>query len=145
MQEEFFNVWNVSDKIDKDYKLLHLTNNGLERYNKHFNTICPNSHPILVVFVHALCKEADRVVQQMDDLSKGREIPPQYNEPGFPKIPADFYSDDNKPKAKEQSCRQEQESKEGCLVNVLLWFGLGSLGRLYVIVQFCQCFLLILW
>ena len=27
-------------------------------------------------------------------------------------------------KSKEQSCRQEHESKEGCFVNVLLWFGL---------------------
>ncbi len=111
--DEIFNVWNVSDKIDKDYKLLHLTNNGLERYNKHFNTICPNSHPNLVDFVHALCKEADRVVWWMDDASKGRKIPPQYNEPVFPQIPADFYSDDKKPKAKNKAAGKSRRAKKG--------------------------------
>ncbi len=133
MQEEFFKVWNVSDKIDKDYKLLHLTNNGLERYSKHFNIICLDSHPNLVAFVHALYKEADRVVQWMDAVSKGREIPPHYNE-HFPPKSCRFLFWWQKTKSKVQSCRQEQESKEGCLVNVLVWFGLGSLGRLYVIV-----------
>ena len=112
MQEEFFNVWNVSDKIDKGYKLLHLTNNGLQRYNKHFNTICTNRHPNLVAYIHALCKEADRVVQRMNDVSKGREIPAQYNEPVFPQIPADFYSDDKKPKAKNKAAGKSRRAKK---------------------------------
>ena len=82
--------------------------------------------------------------QWMDDVSKGREIPSQYNEPVFPKF-LQISILMTKAKSKEQSCRQEQERKEGRLFHVLLWFGLGSLGRLFVIVQFCQCFVLILW
>jgi hypothetical protein len=71
-------------------KLLHHTSNGLERYNKHFNSICPTSHPNLVSFVHALKQGADQVVQQMEDITKGRETSPNYNEPDFPRIPPDF-------------------------------------------------------
>ena len=113
MQEEFFNVWNVSDKIEKVFKLLHLTNNGLEIYNKHFNTICSNSHPNFVAFVHALCKEADRVVWWMDDASKGRKIPPQYNGPVFPQIPADFYTDDKKLNAKKKAAGESRRENKG--------------------------------
>jgi hypothetical protein len=38
----------------------------------------------------------------MDDVAKGREIPPDYCEPCFPGIPDDFYQDKEpeKPKAK---------------------------------------------
>ena len=95
-------IWNIYDKKDGDAKLLHLTSNGLERYNRHFNGICPQSHPNLVAFAHALRSEADRVVQRMDDVAKGREIPPDYSEPCFPDIPHDFYQDKEpeKPKAK---------------------------------------------
>ena len=53
--------------------------------------ICPTSHPNLVTFAHALHKEAERVLQRMDDVAKGREVPPEYNEPIFPEIPPEFY------------------------------------------------------
>ena len=49
-----------------------------------------------------------RVVKRMDDVSNGREIPPQYNEPVFPQIPADFYSDDKKPKAKNKAAGKQR-------------------------------------
>ncbi len=57
-------------------KLLHHTSNGLESYNKVFNSICPTKHPNLVAFVHALHREADHVIQRMDNVAKGREQPP---------------------------------------------------------------------
>ena len=44
------------------------------------------AHPNLVTFAHALHKEAERV-----DVAKGREVPPEYNEPVFPEIPPEFY------------------------------------------------------
>ena len=49
----------------------------------------------------------------MYDVSKGREIPPQYNEPVFPQIPADFYSDDKKPKAKNKAAGKNRRAKKG--------------------------------
>ena len=114
-------------------KLLHHTSNVLESYNKVFNAICPTKHPNLVAFVHALCKEADRVVQQMDDVSKGREIPSQYNEPVFPQIPADFYSDVKKPKAKNTAAGKSKRAKKGaqlmCCYGLVwvVWVGSKSL------------------
>jgi hypothetical protein len=64
----------------------------------------PNSHPNLVSFVHALKKEAERVEQHLDDVAKGREVPPVYGEPVFPEIPDDIYQSepDEKPKAKKR-------------------------------------------
>jgi hypothetical protein len=32
----------------------------------------------------------------MDDVAKGREVPPEYNEPVFPEIPPKFYGDAKK-------------------------------------------------
>ncbi|KAL3778828.1 hypothetical protein HJC23_002885 [Cyclotella cryptica] len=89
MQPEFVKVWNVAHLVDKKdkMKLLHRTSNGLERYNRHFNGICPTTHPNLVTFAHALHKEAERVLQRMDDVAKGREVPPEYNEYRFPRNP----------------------------------------------------------
>ena len=77
-------------------KLLHQTSNGLESYNKHFNGICPTSHPNLVSFAHALRQEAGRVVQHMDNVAKGQEIPPDYNERVYPQITPGFYADKKK-------------------------------------------------
>ncbi len=91
--------------------LLHQTSNGLESYNKHFNGICPPSHPNLVSFAHAHCQEADRVVQHMDDVAKGQEIPPDYNEPAFPQIPPEFYAD--KKKATARTGTSKGRSKRG--------------------------------
>ena len=68
---------------------------------KHFNRICPASHPNLLTFAHAICQEANRIVQQMDDVAKGREAPPDYSDPVFPKIPPEFYNDNKKQSAKE--------------------------------------------
>ena len=65
------NVAHLLHKKDK-MKLLHCTSNGLERYNKLFNSICPTSHPNLVSFAHAHKKETDRIVQQMKDVTKRR-------------------------------------------------------------------------
>ena len=131
MQEEFFNVWNDCDKIDKDHELLHLTNNGLEIYNKHFNTICSNSHPNFVAFVHALCKQADRDVQRMDNVSKGREIPPQYNEPVFPKFLQISIlmtkSQKQRTMLQERAGEQRRVLSECVVMGLLVWVGSLSL------------------
>jgi hypothetical protein len=40
----------------------------------------------------------------LDDVAKGREVPPVYGEPVFPEIPDDIYQSepDEKPKAKKR-------------------------------------------
>jgi len=76
------------------------------------NGIFPASHPNLVSFAHALHQEADRVVQHMDDVAKGREVPPDYNEPVFPQIPPELYAD--KMKATARKGTRKGRSKRGC-------------------------------
>ena len=38
-----------------------------------------------------LREEADRIVQRLEDVDKGREVPPDYLEPVFPTIPDEFW------------------------------------------------------
>ena len=113
MEPDLVKIWNVAHLIDSDdkMKLLHRTSNGLESYNKHFNGICPTSHPNLVSFAHALRQEADRVVQRMDDVAKGQAIPPDYNQPEFPQIPPEFYA--NKKKATTRKGTRKDHCKRG--------------------------------
>ena len=72
-------------------KLVNKTNNDLEHYNPHFNCLFGTDHPDLVAFVIIVCNEADRIVQRLEDMDKGREQPPEYLEPVFPKIPDEFW------------------------------------------------------
>ncbi len=79
MQDDFVKVWNVAGvNIDKKKgeNARFLTNNALERFNRHFNHIVPSSHPNLVVFAHALKDEANSVSQHLEDVRKGREEAP---------------------------------------------------------------------
>ncbi len=73
LEPDLVKIWNVAYLIESydKMKLLHWTSNGLESYNKHFNGICPTSHTTLVSLAHALRQQADRVVQDMDDVAKG--------------------------------------------------------------------------
>ncbi len=96
LQDDLVKVWNVADHVScKAETILDLTTNGLERYKRHFNGICPTSHPNLVTFAHVLLVEVDRNVQLMDDVAKGREILPSYNDPVFMGIPPDIFDTNN--------------------------------------------------
>ena len=118
-------LWSVAHLVDNDdkWKLLHRTNNGLESYNKHFNCICLTSHPNLLTFAHALRQEADRIVQWMDDVPKGGEIPPDYNERVFHQIPPEFYADKNKATTK----KGQETIVAGKVVIKLCWVVLRKL------------------
>ena len=54
------------------------------------DSTCPTKHPNSVAFVHALCGEADCVIQRMDNVAKGREQPPCYNELVYPELTPAF-------------------------------------------------------
>jgi hypothetical protein len=93
MQDDFVKVWNIAGiKINKKKgeSARFLTNNALERYNRHFNGIVPSSHPNLVVFAHALKSEAKSVSQRLEDVRKGREEAPTYSTT-FIEIPKEFH------------------------------------------------------
>ena len=105
MQDEIVEVWNIAEILDDNekVKLVNRTSNGLEHYNRHFNSILPSHHPNSVSFAKAIRDEADQVIQRMENIDKRREIPPKYNEPVFPEIPDEFWkkvSAEKKKKAK---------------------------------------------
>jgi hypothetical protein len=89
MDEEVVPLWNFSDIMadSSRAKLVNRTNNTLKHYNRHFNSHFGTDHPQLVAFVIILRDEADCIVQRLEDVDKGREQPPEYLEPVFPKIP----------------------------------------------------------
>jgi len=92
LQDDFVKVWNISEALEDEtrVKLIIRTSNCLEHYNRHFNSIISTSHPNLVTFVDALHNEVDRVLQRMENTDKGRKDTPDYKEPAFPEIPAEF-------------------------------------------------------
>ena len=75
---------------EKKSKLINRTRNGLECYNQNFSGIVPTNHPNLVTFTHALHKEANCVIQRMEDIDKCRENAPDYDDPVFSNIPDEF-------------------------------------------------------
>jgi hypothetical protein len=107
LDEELIALWNYADILDDDekLKLISKTSNGLERYNRHFKSLFPTDRPALVAFVVTLREEADRIVQRLEDVDKGREVPPDYLEPVFPTIPMSF--------GKKLGCRRRRGQKRG--------------------------------
>ena len=105
MQDEIVAVWNIAEILDDNekVKLVNRTSNGLEHYNRHFNSILPSHHPNLVSFAKAIRDEADQVIQRMENIDRHCEIPPNYNEPVFSEIAYEFgkkVSAEKKKKAK---------------------------------------------
>jgi len=81
-------------------KLVNKTNNAFECYNCHFNSLFGTDHPQLVALVIILCDEADRIVQGLKEVNKGKEQPPEYLEPVLPIIPNEFWDKIDVKKAK---------------------------------------------
>jgi hypothetical protein len=67
--------WNIAHMDNDDdgerYDLINRTNNGLERYNRHYNGLF-DSKPDLFQFVRILQQETRNQVQKLDDIRKGR-------------------------------------------------------------------------
>ena len=92
MKETYIPLWNVTEADESQVQLVSRTSNALERYNRFFNNIVPRAHPNLIVFVAALLDEAHRIIQRLEDVRSGREIPPVYEDISYPDIPAEFES-----------------------------------------------------
>ena len=56
------------------------------------NGIVPTSHHNLVTFTHALHEEANHVIQKIEDIDKGRENAPDYDDHVFPNTPDEFWN-----------------------------------------------------
>jgi hypothetical protein len=90
MNEQIINLWNHADIKDDDVELSSRTSCGLERYNRHMGTIFPSAHPSLVLFAQSLKNEVDEVIQRIENVKKGREVPPDLRGSHFPPIPPEY-------------------------------------------------------
>lgn len=75
---------------DKKIRFIKRTSNGLEHCNCNFNGLVTTSHNNLVTFTHALHKKVNCVIQMMDDIVKGQENTPDYDDPAFPIFQMNF-------------------------------------------------------
>jgi len=85
--------WNVAH-LENDgecYDIINRTNNGLERYNRHYNGLFLTK-PDLFQFVRILQQETRNQVQKIDDVRKGRRKEVERDEVTIPNIPSGYYS-----------------------------------------------------
>lgn len=85
--------WNVAH-LENDgecYDVINRTNNGLERYNRHYNGLFLTK-PDLFQFVRILQQETRNQVQKIDDVRKGRRKEVERDEVTIPQIPIGYYS-----------------------------------------------------
>ena len=73
------------------YDIINRTNNGLERYNRHYNGLFLTK-PDLFQFVRILQHETRNQVQKIDDVRKGRRKEVERNGVTIPQIPIGYYS-----------------------------------------------------
>ena len=72
------------------YDLENRTNNGLERYNHHFNSLF-NKKPSLLEFVQIVEKESRFQDQKNTDIRCGRRKEVEREEPTIPEVPQAYF------------------------------------------------------
>jgi hypothetical protein len=82
--------WNICTQDGTYKKFLNRTNNGLESYNKRFNGLFPKHNPSLIEFVEIVEKESRYYADKLDDIRKGREEQPTYQEKTIPLVPQEY-------------------------------------------------------
>jgi hypothetical protein len=81
--------WNISQMESMDgtsYDLVNRTNNGLERYNRHFNSLF-NKKPSLLEFVQIVEEESRFQDQKNTDIRCGRRKEVEREERTIPVVP----------------------------------------------------------
>ncbi len=68
------------------YDLVNYTNNGLERYNRHFNSLF-NKRPSLLEFVQIVERESRFQDQKLNDIRSGRRKEVELEERTIPEVP----------------------------------------------------------
>jgi hypothetical protein len=86
--------WNISQMEGPDgtfFDVVNRTNNGLEKYNRHFNNLF-NKRPSLLEFVQIVEKESRFQDQKLNDIRYGRRKEVEREERTIPVVPV-AYSD----------------------------------------------------
>jgi hypothetical protein len=80
----------ISDPKEKN-KLVNMTNNALERFNRRLNECFPNAHPKMPSFVEALNEVCSEYVAELERIQKGRSNAPVHQKANIPQIPMDYF------------------------------------------------------
>ncbi len=86
--------WNISLKDSKYKDFVNRTNNGLERYNHHFQSLFPalaSRRPSLIEFVKVAEAESRQQAQELEDIRANRRKIPTYKENTIPEIPKEYH------------------------------------------------------
>ncbi len=84
--------WNISQKEGPDgsfFDVVNRTNNGLERYNLHFNRLF-NKRPSLLEFVQIIEKESRFQGQKLNDIKYGKRKEVEREEQTIPVVPVAY-------------------------------------------------------
>lgn len=86
MRKDFLEMWNHYGLDDADLiELINRTSNALERVNRHMKyNVFYSNHQSITKFVEGLQEEGERVVQRVDDMRRGRELPSKKKESPSP-------------------------------------------------------------
>lgn len=76
--------WNISTYIDNQVTIANRTNNPLESYNKHCNSLFTNAHPNIRAFVAIMRTEAEDCFQNYQNVQAGFSEPPNHRDAFIP-------------------------------------------------------------
>jgi len=71
--------WNIHRILHNEEQLANRTNNPLEHYNRHFNSLFTNAHPNLKDFVFNLRADAERQFQEYQNCQSGVSRAPPHS------------------------------------------------------------------
>ena len=78
-------TWNIYDIVQKGVEIGNRTNNALERYNRHLNTLF-TAKPSIYHLNDTLKLESTRVKEKLDRIRNGNEKANDYLEPWLPEF-----------------------------------------------------------
>ena len=84
-------TWNISAHYENEIEVQNRTNNPLERYNRHLNSLFPESGPSLYHLNDKLKLESKRVQQTVELVRHNVAKPPVYKEVTYPDLPEDLF------------------------------------------------------
>ena len=89
-----WNIHSILEKENSDDILINRTNNPLERYNRRYNDLFPNtSQPHMIQWITKIKEDANEIVQQLKLIQSGRYGKQRAHQPPtiYP-IPDDYHS-----------------------------------------------------
>jgi hypothetical protein len=72
-------------------KIINMTNNALERFNREMNHCFPNPHPKMPEFINAISGLCRNFAAELDRIKKNKSRPPVHRKANIPVVPVDYF------------------------------------------------------